>query len=73
MKSATKKVIKKQFSKKEIEKIFKELSPAEKVFTPLPNPSDQSNISERWIVTGGSSKENNKLIQVSTWQTGQAY
>ena len=73
MKNATKKIIKKQFSKKEIEKTFKELGYAEKVFTPLPIPDNQNTVSERWIVIGGSSKENNKLIKVSTWQTGQIY
>jgi|GEM_PF-3344827 len=71
MKNASKKTVKKEFSAKEIEAIFKEMRPAEKVFTPLPVPENGNNISDRWIVTGGSSKQNNRLIEVSTWQTGQ--
>ena len=70
MKSTPQKTTKKELSKEEIETIFKEIRPAEKVFTPLPAP-EVGNISDRWIVTGGSSKPNNKLIEVSTWQTGQ--
>lgn len=71
MKGASKKTTKKELSAKEIENIFKEIRPAEKVFTPMPAPETGNNISDRWIVTGGSSKPNNKLIEVSTWQTGQ--
>jgi hypothetical protein len=70
MKSTSKKTSKKELSPKEIETIFKEIRPAEKVFTPLPAPEVGNNGSDRWIVTGGSSKQN-KLIEVSTWQTGQ--
>lgn len=71
MKSTPKKTTKKELSEEEINTIFKEIRPAEKVFTPLPIPENGNSISDRWIVTGGSSKQNNKLIEVSTWQTGQ--
>lgn len=70
MTNTSKKTTKKDLSAKEIETIFKDIRPAEKVFTPLPTPEGGNNVSDRWIVTGGSSKQN-KLMQVSTWQTGQ--
>ena len=71
MKNVTKISHKKDLSTKDIENIFKELGPLERVFTPMPTPEIGKDISDRWVVTGGSSKQNNRLTEVSTWQTGQ--
>jgi hypothetical protein len=70
MKNITTTDNKKEFSQKEIDTIFRDMKSAEKVFTPVPAP-EYSNPSDTWIITGGSSKQNNKLSEVSTWQIGQ--
>lgn len=64
----------KKLSKHEIEEIFREMKLGNKFFSPepiiKPNYKDPT---EEWIIASGSSKQNNKLIEVSTWQIGQAY
>lgn len=64
---------KKEIMKKQIETVFKKIEPAEKLFAPSQPVIPEQNPSDRWIIAGGSSKPNNKLIQVSTWQIGQAF
>lgn len=70
MKNITTTGNKKEFSQKEIDTIFRDIKSAEKVFTPVPAP-EYKNPTDTWIITGGSSKQNNKLAEVSTWQIGQ--
>ena len=61
----------KEFSEKEITSFFKELNRAGQTFAPTPAPEHRDTASN-WITTSGSSKQSNKLIKVSAWQTGQA-
>jgi len=61
----------KEFSEKEIASFFEELNNAGKTFTSTPAPEHRDTASN-WITTSGSSKQSNKLIKVSAWQTGQA-
>jgi hypothetical protein len=60
----------KEFSKKEIESFFEEVNHGGRIFSPTPN-LEHKDITSDWITTSGSSKQGNKLIKVSIWQTGQ--
>jgi len=62
---------KKEFSKEEIDSLFKELNQGGRTFSPTPVPEHRDMVSD-WITTSGSSKQSNKLIKISAWQTGQA-
>jgi len=63
----------KSLSKKDIDLIFKEIK-SEKIIIPIPIIEfEKRNPSDTWVITSGSSKSNNKLIEVSTWQIGQIY
>tara|TARA_B100000745_G_C20151287_1_gene394704 strand:- start:1138 stop:1353 length:216 start_codon:yes stop_codon:yes gene_type:complete len=69
----TKKTLQKQkeISEKEIESFFEEVNRSGRIFSPTPNPEHKDLMSD-WVTTSGSSKQSNKLVKVSTWQTGQA-
>ena len=62
----------KELSEKEIDAVFRSIKQGERVFTPVVVPEPEyKNPSDRWIIIGGSSKQNNRLAEVSTWQIGQ--
>ena len=61
----------KEFSRDELDTFFKELNGGGRTFSPTPTPEHKDMTSD-WITTSGSSKQSNKLIKISAWQTGQA-
>jgi hypothetical protein len=63
---------KKEFSHKELDSFFKELNKGGQTFSPNIVP-ERRDVTADWVTTSGSSKQSNRLIRVSTWQTGQAY
>ena len=71
MKDKTPAKQKREFSGQELDSFFEELNQGKKTFSPTPNPEHKDMVSD-WITTSGSSKQSNKLIKISAWQTGQA-
>lgn len=61
----------KEFSHDELDSFFKELNSGGRTFSPTPAP-EYKDITSGWVTTSGSSKQSNKLIKISAWQTGQA-
>lgn len=61
----------KEFSQEEVSSFFEEVNQGGRTFSPTPTPERKDVVSD-WITTSGSSKQSNKLIKVSAWQTGQA-
>lgn len=61
----------KEFSSDELDSFFKELNHGGRTFSPTPTP-EHKDITSDWVTTSGSSKQSNKLIKISAWQTGQA-
>jgi hypothetical protein len=68
----TKKISQKQeeFPQDDLGNFFKELNRGSRIFFRGPSP-EQKDLMADWVTTSGSSKESNKLIEVSAWQTGQ--
>ncbi|NTV22376.1 MAG: hypothetical protein HGB03_02295 [Candidatus Yonathbacteria bacterium] len=40
---------------------------------PINNLSEKQSFTDRWVISGGDSNFDNKLIKISTWQTGQTF
>ena len=62
----------KEFSQEEIENFFEEVNRGGRILSPTPSP-EHKDITSDWVTTSGSSKQSNKLVKVSTWQTGQVF
>ena len=61
-----------EFSQKEVDTFFKKIGREDKNYSPNLAPETNRDPSSGWITTSGSTKQSNKLIKVSAWQTGQA-
>jgi hypothetical protein len=72
MQSKTPSKQQKEFTSNELENFFKELNQGGRTFSPAPAP-EQKDVTSDWVTTSGSSKQSNKLIKITEWQTGQAF